>query len=193
MLLRPSARILVPSLVVSASIGALAAERLTRRKALAVIVLTAAAVQAAFVTLAWSGLQPWRIVTQSADEYLRPNINYREIKWAQQFLPQTSRTLVVGAPMLFWFDTPSRGGGNFDGPRVSALLESSQLATRLKADGITHVAFFAQGLTRRAGPYRERFTALSSRAQHNVLQLLRTDADRVAASPRVAVYRLRYR
>ena len=69
-----------------------------------------------------------------------------------------------------------RGGGNFDGPRISAYLEagnSDALYARLRRDGITHVAVFAMPPpTAVETKVEERETILSTGAGRTLSQML---------------------
>jgi hypothetical protein len=98
-------------------------------------------------------------------------------------LPASSRTLVVGLNETFWFTHRVRGGGNFDGPRMSRYLEAptpEALLNRLRGDGITHVAVFAPPPppTKDEKKIEERETTLSPEAQRALAMML----DRFAAS-----------
>ncbi len=97
-------------------------------------------------------------------------------------LPSNSRTLVIGLSETFWFQHRVRGGGNFDGPRVSAYLETGSvdaLYARLRHDGITHVAVIAVAPpTEVVKKLEERETALSDGAKRTLAQML----DRYAGS-----------
>ena len=97
-------------------------------------------------------------------------------------LPARSRTLVIGLSETYWFQHRVVGGGNFDGPRVSAYLDAGgvdALYARLRRDGITHVAVIsAPPPTEVVSKIEERETALSPSAQRTLAQML----DRYAAT-----------
>ena len=97
-------------------------------------------------------------------------------------LPSNSRTLVIGLSETYWFQHRVRGGGNFDGPRVSAYLDTGSidaLYARLRRDGITHVAVISAPLpTTEAKKVEERDTTLSDPAKRTLAQML----DRYAAN-----------
>ena len=72
--------------------------------------------------------------------------SFKTVQSIDALVPPGARTLVVGLNETFWFARRVRGGGNFDGPRVSHYLEMptpEALYARLKNDGITHVAVVA--------------------------------------------------
>ncbi len=90
--------------------------------------------------------------------------------------------MVIGLSETYWFQHRVRGGGNFDGPRVSAYLDTGSvdaLYSRLRHDGITHVAVIsATPPTAEAKKSEERETALSDAAKRTLAQML----DRYAAN-----------
>ena len=90
---------------------------------------------------------------------------------------------MVGLNETFWFQHRVRGGGNFDGPRMSRYLAAptpEALYNRLKDDGISHVAVFAPAPppTSDAKKLEERETTLTPGAQRALALML----DRFAAS-----------
>jgi hypothetical protein len=175
----PSSRILVPSLAVAALLGSSivsTARRWTSRFVFGALGC-AALVQVAIALLYLDSLHPFDVLTGRVTEerYLLGLPMVQESTWANTLLPEQSRTLVVGLNALFWFDQPVRGGGNFDGPRVSAYLERgtpAELRERLRGDGITHVAIFDRGLMLRDELRRERATNLSPAAIANLRALV---------------------
>ena len=117
------------------------------------------------------------------EEFLaRQRPSYATIAAIDADLPLSSRTLVVGLNETFWFAHRVRGCGNFDGPRMSRYLEAptpEALYSRLRADGITHIAVFAPPPpTRDEKKIEERETTLSPVAQRALALML----DRFAAS-----------
>jgi len=110
-------------------------------------------------------------------------------------LPPDSRTLVIGLTGTFWFQQRVRGGGNFDGPRVSAYLETptpEALRDRLRRDGITHIAVIsAPPATQVAKKIEERETALTPEAQRSLAQLLDRYAANVTQRGNAALFALR--
>jgi len=122
--------------------------------------------------------------------------SYTTIAALDAVLPAESRTLVVGLNETFWFARRVRGGGNFDGPRISRYLEAptaEALYNRLRGDGITHVAVFAPlpPTTGEAKKIEERQTELSPAAQRTLAQLLDHFAASVAARERATLFALR--
>jgi len=111
-------------------------------------------------------------------------------------LPASSRTLVVGLNETYWFTHRVRGGGNFDGPRMSRYLEAptpEALYNRLREDGITHVAVFAPAppATSDEKKIEERETALSPGAQRTLALMLDHFAASVTARERATLFTLR--
>ncbi|HVR42782.1 MAG TPA: hypothetical protein VMS56_04990 [Thermoanaerobaculia bacterium] len=200
----PSSRILVPSLLVLAVIGAraLAASVEGRRSAataLSVLLLSVTALHlhlAIFYTerLGAGGVLAGLTDPQAFVELQRRDA--RAIAAIDALLPEESRTLVIGTSELFWFSRPVRGGGNFDGPRIAAWLRAPDLPGRLRADGITHVAVFRGGLSRAAAPLdpkeEERVTRLDSAAALALDALLRDHATPAGGFADAELFALRW-
>jgi len=110
-------------------------------------------------------------------------------------LPPNSRTLVIGLSEMYWFQHRVRGGGNFDGPRVSAYLDVGSvdaLYARLRHDGITHVAVIAPAsITQVATKIEERETALSPGAQRTLSLMLDRYAGGVTQRGNATLFALR--
>jgi hypothetical protein len=193
--LAPSARILVPFFGVAATRGG---EAVDRSRLLRVVLAAAVAVQLMLVAYFTDRTQPFALISGkwSEDEYLaNVRSSYPAIAWVNQTLPSWSRTLVVGLNETYWFAHPIRGGGNFDGPRISAYIDAATpeaLRARLARDGITHVAVFATPPpTAVAQKVAERQTELSKSAQRSLAQMLDTYASNVAAHEGVTLFTLR--
>jgi hypothetical protein len=198
----PSARILVPSLCVPALFGAIALERLrsgARRSMLAAL-LVAALLQTSAVVYFMSTTDPFTLLSgrMSEEQYLaKARPSYAAVRWVDGQLPEQSRTLIIGLHELYEFEHNVRGGGNFDGPRMSAYLSggtAEDVARRLRADGFTHVALFESSLvpqTASAAKSEERSTRLSPEAAASVLGLLERGATPVARSQFASLYKLR--
>ena len=121
---------------------------------------------------------------------------FKTVQSIDALLPTDARALVVGLNETFWFARRVRGGGNFDGPRVSRYLElptPEALYARLKGDGITHVAVVAPApaATAVAQKLAERETALSPAAQRMLAQTLDRYASNVAPGAGATVFTLR--
>ena len=106
------------------------------------------------------------------------------------------RALVVGLNETFWFARRVRGGGNFDGPRVSRYLEAptaEALYARLKHDGITHVAVVAPAAATTTSPQKlsERAGSLTPEAQRTLAQTLDHYASSVTSRGAATVFTLR--
>ena len=179
--LGPSARILVPYLVVPSLSGAAG----LRKRWFAALVSIAVVVQTFLVIwfTARSGAFALLAGSASEEEYLRrARSNYGAVEWLNQAMPADARALVIGTGETYWFTRRVRGGGNFDGPRVSRYLDvpaPEALRTRLRGDGITHVVLVASDVrTRSARKREERQMTLSPAAQRMLARTL----DRYAAS-----------
>lgn len=193
-LLGPSSRILVPFLAVAAT----SAASLLQRRLFAIVIAIAVVVQTFFIV--WStdrsgafGLLSGRVTEQ---EYVTSQrATYPSIVWLNATLPASSRTLVVGHGETFWFARPVRGGGNFDGERVSRYLAApapEALRERLRRDGITHVAVLsAAPPTRVEKKIEERTARLSPEAQRMLAQTLDRYAAAVATRGADSLFTLR--
>lgn len=178
-LLAPSSRLLVPFFGVAAMTAR------PDRRWLRALIAVAVAVQLVLVVVYVERTGAFALINGrlSEEEYLRASRrSYDGIAWLNQTLPPQSRTLVVGLNETYWFERRVRGGGNFDGERVSHYLDAATpdaLRLRLAKDGITHVAVFNLPLeTAVARKLEERQTTLSPAARRSVADLL----DRYAAS-----------
>jgi hypothetical protein len=135
--------------------------------------------------------------TASDTEFLtRQRSSYKTVQSIDALLPVDGRALVIGLNETFWFARRVRGGGNFDGPRVSRYLEmptAEALYAQLKNDGITHVAVVAPAPATTAVPQKlaERETALSPAAQRMLAQTLDRYASNVAPGAGATVFTLR--
>lgn len=179
--LAPSSRILVPFLAVSV----VSATQALRRRWFAALIAVAVVVQTFLVVwfTARGGAFALLAGGVSEAEYLRrQRPSHVSVEWLDQRLPTSSRTLVVGTGETFWFTHPVRGGGNFDGPRMSRYLDLATpeaLRARLRADGITHVALVTTPIpTGDARKLEERQMDLAPAAQ----RMLASTLDRYAAT-----------
>ena len=190
--LAPSARILLPFLAVPAARN-LAPSRTIR-------VLLAIAVGVQLFLAVWfidrSGVFALLGGNQSDEEYLvKARASYTTIESVDALAPPGAVVLVVGLNETYWFEHRVRGGGNFDGPRVSAYLEQptpDALYAKLKRDGITHVAVISlptpTTVTKKA---EERETELSPAAQRMMSQTLDRYAAGVVSRGAATVFTLR--
>jgi hypothetical protein len=178
-LLAPSARLLVPFLAIPA------ARALPPSRPMRVLLAIGIALQLFLIAFFVDRTQAFALIAgrMSDEQYLasvRPSTT--TIAALDAVLPQDSRTLVIGLSETYWFQHRVRGGGNFDGPRVSVYLEAGSvdaLYARLRHDGITHVAVMeATPTTVVAKKLEERETTLSEPAKRMLAQML----DRYAAS-----------
>ncbi len=182
-LLAPSARILVPYLVVPAVSAAPA----LRRRLIAALALFAVVMQTFLVVWFTARGNAFSLLAGGAseEEYLtKARPSFAAVSWLNRALPRDSHTLVIGLQETYWFARRVRGGGNFDGPRISRYLDvptPEALRERLRRDGITHVAVIADAVPAKDDQKREeRQTTLSPAAQRMLAQLL----DRYAGSVR---------
>jgi len=192
--LGPSSRILLPFLVVPAVDGASA----LRGRVVSVLVAIAIAVQTLMVVwfTARSGAFSLLAGTTSEEEYLRKaRPSYASIEWLNEMIPLESRTLVIGPGETYWFGHRVRGGGNFDGARVSRYLDvpaPEALRARLRADGITHIAVLnAAAPTSNEKKIEERQLRLSPGAQRMLARTLDRYAASVATRGETALFTLR--
>ncbi|MGZ5441815.1 MAG: hypothetical protein ACXW5U_17960 [Thermoanaerobaculia bacterium] len=189
--LAPSSRILVPYLVVPS----LTAAESLKKKWFAVLIGICVVVQTFLVVwfTARGGAFSLLAGGMSEEEYLRKQRPvYASIEWLNTQLPESSRTLIVGTNETYWFARPVRGGGNFDGPRVSRYLESLALREQLRSDGITHVAVIAATVpTSNEQKIAERQTTLSPAAQRNLVAMLNRLAGSVTSRGDVTLFQLR--
>lgn len=134
--------------------------------------------------------------TSDAEFLTKQRSSYKTVQSIDALLPADSRALIIGLNETYWFARRVRGGGNFDGPRVSHYLElptAEALYARLKNDGITHVAVVAPApaATAVAQKLAERETALSPAAQRMLAQTLDRYASNVAPGAGATVFTLR--
>jgi hypothetical protein len=188
--LAPSARILVPFLVVPSMTGAAS----LKKKWFAVLVAICVVTQTFLIVWFTARSDAFSLLAGGASEveYLRKQRpSYASIEWLNTQLPKNSRTLVLGTNELYWFTRPVRGGGNFDGPRVSRYIESLALREQLRGDGITHVAVIAAPIPTSNAQKREERQTLSPAAQMNLVAVLNRSAAQVTSRGDVTLFTLR--
>jgi len=175
----PSARLLVPFFALPAS------RALPPNRPMRALLAIAIALQLFLIAFFVDRSQAFALLSGrfSDEQYLaavRPSTS--TIAALDTALPARSLTLIIGLSESYWFQHRVRGGGNFDGPRVSAYLDTGSvdaLYTRLRHDGITHVAVIAAPPpTTDTKKIEERDTTLSDSAKRTLAQML----DRYAAS-----------
>jgi hypothetical protein len=193
--LAPSARILLPFAVVPAAI---AARNLAQSRSVRVLLAVAVVVQLFLVAyfVDQAGVFALLGPRQSDEEYLvKARTSYVTIESIDALLPPGAVALIVGINETYWFEHRVRGGGNFDGPRVSAYLEQptpEALYAKLKRDGVTHVAVVSLPLpTTVEKKVEERETALSAQAQRMLAQTLDHYAAGVVSRGAATVFTLR--
>ena len=192
-LLAPSSRILLPFLVIPA------ARSLRPTHLMRVLLGLAIVVQLFLVGYFVEGGGAFSLISGkvSDSEFLtRQRFSFATAQTIDALLPADARALVVGLNETFWFARRVRGGGNFDGPRVSRYLEAptaEALYARLKHDGITHVAVVAPAAATTAVPQKlaERDTSLTPQAQRTLAQTLDHYASSVTSRGAATVFTLR--
>jgi hypothetical protein len=193
--LAPSARILVPLLVVPAAV---AGRALDRSRVVRILLVVAVAVQLFLVAYFGDRSAAFALLggRQSDEEYLiaaRPS--YAAVEAADALLPSDARALVVGLNETYWFEHRVRGGGNFDGPRMSAYLDEptpDALYAKLKRDGVTHVAVInLPAPTNVEKKVEERGTKLGPLAQRLLSQTLDRYAVNIASRGAATVFTLK--
>jgi len=203
--LAPSARILLPFLVLLAIAGMHAIEQASAGASRAALLWSLGAccvVQLFLVAHLVDRLAPFTILSgRLGDEDYAASMRKSALplRWAASRLPPDSRTLVIGINELFWFPGRVRGGGNFDSPRISAYLErgsSRDLLDALRANGITHLLVHAPGVAVGGAPSQprkeaERETWLSPLAAERLREMLQTFATPIAEREGARVFALR--
>ncbi len=182
--LAPSARILVPFFAVAAS----QARAATASRALRLLLAGAIAAQLLLIVFFTERSDAFSLIAGRATEeqyLIKSRPSFTPVRALDASLPPDSRTLVVGLTETYWFLRDVRGGGNFDGPRVSRYLEAptpEALYARLKQDGITHVAVMSLSpATGVAKKVEERDTELTAAAQRTLALTLDHYAANVSA------------
>ena len=188
----PSARLLVPFFAIPA------ARALEPSKTMRVVLAIVIATQLFLIGFFTDRSETFALLAGnvSDEEYLtRSRPSTVTIAALDAALPPDSKTLVIGLSETFWFQHRVRGGGNFDGPRLSRYLEagsSDALFARLKRDGITHVAVIAAPPPTAVGKkVEERETSLSQAAQRTLAQMLDRYAASVTARQNATLFALR--
>lgn len=194
--LAPSARILLPFLAVPAVAGG--RRFLAESRPLRVLLAVAVAVQLFLVVyfVDRTGVFALLSAKQSDEQYLAgARTSYVTVESIDALLPPGAVALVVGVNETYWFEHRVRGGGNFDGPRVSAYLEQptpDALYAKLKADGVTHVAVVSLPVpATNDKKVEERETELSPGAQRILSQTLDHFTAGVVSRGAATVLRLR--
>jgi hypothetical protein len=192
-LLAPSSRILLPFFVGPALSGAPA----LRKRVVAALTVTAVVMQTFLVIwfTARGGSFSLLAATATEEEFLRKQrSSFASVEWLNQVVPARSRMLVVGLNETYWFARPVRGGGNFDGARVSRYLDlpnTAALRERLRRDGITHVAVITVPVTTKDAIKREeRQTSLSPAAQKMLAEMLDRYASNVVSRGNATLFTL---
>lgn len=189
----PSARLLLPYFATAAT-----SARPSESRPLRWILVAAIAAQLLLVVYYVDRTEVFSTISGKAsdEEFLARNrASYGAVSWLNGVLPQRSRILVVGLNETYWFSGRVRGGGNFDGPRVSAYLEAptpEALRARLVHDGITHVAVVSlRSQTAVAQKAEERQTHLSFAAQRSLSQMLDRYASNLASRDEAVLFTLK--
>jgi hypothetical protein len=178
--LAPSARVLVPFLV----IPALTSKAALQKKLVAV--LTAVAIVAQTLLAGWFTArgESFGLLTASTstDAYLtKQHPAYASIAWLNETIPASSRTLVIGIGETYWFSHRVRGGDAKSISRYFDLPAADAVRERLRNDGITHVAVITP----------EHPTALEPNAQKMLAQTLDHWAATVTTRGNATLFTLR--
>jgi hypothetical protein len=192
-LLAPSARILLPFFAIPA------ARSLRPSRTIRVLLTLAILVQLFVIAFFVDRNESFSLLSgKTTDEefLLKQRPATATVTTIDALTPPNALVLVVGLSETFWFEHRVRGGGNFDGPRVSAYLEAptpEALYARLKRSGITHVAIVSPGTpqTEVARKLEERQTALTPAAQRTLSQTLDRYAGNVVSRERATLFTLR--
>jgi hypothetical protein len=192
-LLAPSSRILLPFLAIPA------ARSIQPTRLMRVLLALAIVVQLFLIGYFVDRSGAFSLVagTSSDQEFLtKQRPSFTTAQSIDALLPVDSRTLIIGLNETFWFAHRVRGGGNFDGPRVSRYLElptAEALYARLKNDGITHVAVVAPApaTTAVAQKLAERDATLTPEAQRILAQTLDRYASNVTSRGGAIVFTLK--
>ena len=191
-LLAPSSRVLVPFFAVPAARAG------SPNRPMRVLLAVAIAVQ--LLLIGWfsnrGGAFGLMAGSVSDEQYLAgARASIPLVMGVDAMLPADSRTLVVGLSETYWFQHDVRGGGNFDGPRVSNYLQAGSaeaLYSKLKRDGFTHVAVLsAPPPTRVQKKIEERETALSPEAKRTLALTLDAYAANVTSRGGATLFALR--
>ena len=191
--LAPSSRILLPFFAIPA------ARSQTPGRVMRALLVAAIAMQILLIAWFVDRNDYFALISgkESDEQFLaRQRPSYTTITALDAELPASSCTLVVGLNETFWFAHRVRGGGNFDGPRVSRYLEAptpEALYNRLRSDHITHVAVFAPAPppTKDEKKIEERETDLSPAAQRALAQMLDRFAGSVTARGNCTLFTLK--
>ena len=167
-MLAPSARLLVPYFAAPASFARLESRWM---RAIVGIAVAGQIFLAGFFVIDRVGAFDLLSGKTSDGAFLvKQRPTFSDVLFIDSNVPPDARILVVGLNETYWFAHRVRGGGNFDGPRISRYLDvpaPEALRVRLAQDGITHVAIVANPQRR-----EERQTILTPAAQRSLAELL---------------------
>lgn len=178
--LAPSARVLVPFLV----IPAMTSKPALQRKLVAVLTGIAIVVQTLLVGWVTARGESFSLLTasMSTQDYLRKQRPVQPaIAWLNETIPAQSRTLVVGVNETYWFEHRVRGGDAKSISRYLDLPTADAVRARLREDGITHVAVITP----------ENAVALEANAQKRLAQTLDHYAATVTTRGNATLFTLR--
>ncbi|MEA2572632.1 MAG: hypothetical protein QOI24_4633 [Acidobacteriota bacterium] len=193
--LAPSSRLLIPFFAIPA---ARASENLGRSRAMRIILIIAISAQLLLVAFFVDRTGVFELLSgRASDDELvaKQRPSYAAVAWLNKTLPADSRTLLIGLSESYLFTRRVRGGGNFDGPRISKYLAAplpEALYAQLRRDGITHVAIVtAPPPTKDAKKLEERETVLSPDAQRMLAQTLDRYTANIVPGPNTVLFALR--
>jgi hypothetical protein len=193
--LAPSSRLLIPFFAIPA---ARASEKLRDSRAMRIVLVIAISAQLLLVAFFVDRTEVFSLLSGRATEeelLMKQRPSHAAVAWLNKTLPPGSRTLVIGVGETYGFTRAVRGGGNFDGPRISSYLAAplpEALYAQLRRDGVTHVAIVtAPPPTKDAKKLEERETSLLPDAQRMLAQTLDHYAATVNQGPNTALFTLR--
>ncbi|MCU1232023.1 MAG: hypothetical protein JWO97_4907 [Acidobacteria bacterium] len=193
--LAPSSRLLIPFFAIPA---ARASENLGKSRAMRIVLIIAITAQLMLVAFFVERTEVFSLLSgRTSDDELvaKQRPSSAAVAWLNKTLPPESRTLVIGLSESYLFTRRVRGGGNFDGPRISKYLATplpEALYAQLRRDGITHVAIVtAPPPTKDAKKLEERETVLSPGAQRMLAQTLDHYTANIVPGPNTVLFTLR--
>jgi hypothetical protein len=193
--LAPSSRLLIPFFAIPA---ARASENLGKSRAMRIILIVAITAQLMLVAFFVERTEVFSLLSgRTSDDELvaKQRPSSAAVAWLNKTLPPESRTLLIGLSESYLFTRRVRGGGNFDGPRISKYLATplpEALYAQLRRDGITHVAIVtAPPPTKDAKKLEERETVLSPGAQRMLAQTLDHYTANIVPGPNTVLFTLR--
>ena len=167
-MLAPSARLLVPYFAAPAALARV--ESKWMRGIIAIAVAAQIFLAGFFVIDRVGAFELMTGKTTDGAFLMKQRASFNDVLFIDSSVPPDARVLVIGLNETYWFAHRVRGGGNFDGPRLSRYLDvptPEALRARFAQDGITHIAIVSSPQKR-----EERQTILTPAAQRSLSLLL---------------------